>query len=133
MYLLDTNIVSDLIRHPQGVVTKRIAEVGEGEVATSIIVAGELRYGAERKGSERLTIQMETVLRLLPILPLGQHADVHYGSLRARLERRGKPIGGNDMLIAAHALALGATLVTDNVREFERVEGLSIRNWLRRD
>ena len=131
MYLLDTNIVSDLIRHPGGAIAARIAEVGEAEVATSIVVAGELRFGAERKGSERLTRQMEEILGLLPVLPLGGNADVHYGTLRADLERRGLPIGGNDMLIAAHALTLGATLVTDNVREFERVEGLTVENWLR--
>jgi tRNA(fMet)-specific endonuclease VapC len=131
MYLLDTNIVSDLIRHPGGVIAARIAEVGETEITTSIIVAGELRFGAERRGSQPLTRQMEAILQLLPVLPLGGDADVRYGALRADLERRGLPIGGNDMLIAAHALALGATLVTDNVREFERIEGLTFENWLR--
>ncbi|MEK7342245.1 MAG: type II toxin-antitoxin system VapC family toxin [Pseudomonadota bacterium] len=131
MFLLDTNILSDLVRNPQGPIADRIAEVGEVEVATSIIVAAELRYGAERRGSARLTAQLEAVLDLLPVLPLGDDADAHYGRLRADLERRGTPIGANDMLIAAHALALGATLVTDNMREFERVQGLSIVNWLR--
>ncbi|MCE7795373.1 type II toxin-antitoxin system VapC family toxin [Sphingobium sufflavum] len=131
MFLLDTNILSDLIRHPQGVIASRIAEVGEAEIATSIVVAGELRYGAERRGSPRLTAQLEDILELLPTLPLGDEADIHYGRLRADLERRGTPIGANDMLIAAHALSLGATLVTDNVREFERVTGLAIVNWLR--
>lgn len=131
MFLLDTNILSDLIRHPQGVIAAHIAEVGESEIATSIIVASELRYGAERRGSPRLSAQLEAILELLPILPLGDDADAHYGRLRADLERRGTPIGANDMLIAAHALSIGATLVTDNVREFERVEGLAIVNWLR--
>ena len=131
MFLLDTNILSDLIRHPQGVIAARIAEVGETEIATSIIVAAELRYGAQRQGSPRLTAQLEAVLELLPTLPLGGDADIHYGQLRAGLEQRGTPIGANDMLIAAHALSLGATLVTDNVREFERVKGLAIANWLR--
>lgn len=115
MFLLDTNILSDLIRHPQGVIATHIAEVGESEIATSIIVASELRYGAERRGSARLTAQLEAILELLPILPLGDDADAHYGRLRADLERRGTPIGANDMLIAAHALTIGATLVTDNV------------------
>jgi tRNA(fMet)-specific endonuclease VapC len=131
MFLLDTNILSDLVRHPQGVIATRIAEVGETEIATSIVVAGELRYGAERRGSARLTEQLEAVLELLPILPLGDDADLHYGRLRADLERRGTPIGANDMLIAAHALSLGATLVTDNMREFERVTDLAVANWLR--
>ncbi len=131
MFLLDTNILSDLIRHPQGVIATRIAAVGEVEIATSIIVASELRYGAERRGSSRLTTQLEAVLELLPILPLGDDADVCYGRLRADLERRGTPIGANDMLIAAHTLSLGATLVTDNMREFERVTDLAVINWLR--
>ncbi|GFE72544.1 type II toxin-antitoxin system VapC family toxin [Novosphingobium sp. TCA1] len=131
MFLLDTNILSDLIRNPQGVIAERIAEVGESEIATSIIVASELRYGAERRGSPRLTAQLEAVLELLPTLPLEDGADIHYGRLRKDLEQQGKPIGANDMLIAAHALSLGATLVTDNVREFERVAGLAMTNWLR--
>ncbi|PJG47186.1 VapC toxin family PIN domain ribonuclease [Sphingobium sp. LB126] len=131
MFLLDTNILSDLVRHPQGVIAAQIAQVGESEIATSIIVAGELRYGAEKRGSSRLTAQLETILGLLPVLPLDGDADVHYGRLRADLERRGTPIGANDMLIAAHALSLGATLVTDNVGEFERVDGLAFTNWLR--
>lgn len=131
MYLLDTNILSDLVRRPQGVIAERIAAQGEAAVSTSIIVAAELRYGAERRGSERLARQLESILRLLPVLALDGGADVQYGRLRASLERRGLPIGGNDMLIAAHALALDATLVTDNLREFERIDGLPIENWLR--
>ena len=131
MYLLDTNIVSDIIRNPQGMAAQRIAAVGEHAVAISVIVAAELRFGAARRGSARLSAQMEAVLRLLPVLALEPDADVHYGALRADLERRGLPIGGNDMLIAAHALALGAVLVSDNMREFERVDVLVVENWLR--
>lgn len=131
IFLLDTNIVSDLVRHPQGDIAAKIASVGEDSIATSIVVAAELRYGAARRASERLTRQLEAIFSLLPILPLGDDADRHYGLLRADLERRSRPIGGNDMLIAAHALTLGATLVTDNVREFERVRDLRIENWLR--
>lgn len=131
MHLLDTNILSDLIRHPQGAVARRIAEIGEHEIATSVIVAAELRFGAARKGSPRLTAQMQAVLRLLPVLALEPDADIHYAALRADLERRGLPIGGNDMLIAAHAMALGAVLVTDNLREFGRAQGLVVENWLR--
>ena len=131
MYLLDTNIVSDLVRNPQGVVADRIAAVGEDKVVTSIIVAGELRFGAERRASMRLTTQVEVVLVLLPVLSLDEGADIHYGRVRARLERKGQVIGANDLLIAAHTLAIGATLVTDNVREFARVAGLPVENWLR--
>jgi tRNA(fMet)-specific endonuclease VapC len=131
MYLLDTNIMSDLVRHPQGVVAQRIASLNAAHLATSIIVAGELRYGAEKRGSERLTNQLEGILQRLAILPLAEDADRHYSVLRADLERRGEPIGANDMLIAAHALSIAAILVTDNLREFSRVQGLKLENWLR--
>jgi tRNA(fMet)-specific endonuclease VapC len=131
-YLLDTNIVSALVRDPQGQVARRIARVGEDKVCTSIVVACELRFGAAKKGSARLTEQLEQVLSALPILALEAGADHRYGELRADLERNGEPIGANDMLIAAHALALGLTLVTDNVNEFRRVKGLAVRNWLTR-
>jgi len=130
-HLLDTNIVSDLVRNPQGRIAMRIAEVGEDAVCTSVIVAAELRYGAAKKASERLTAQLERVLAGLQILPLEEPADVAYGKVRAQLEMAGTPIGGNDMLIAAHALSLGCCVVTDNEREFARVEGLNVSNWLR--
>jgi len=130
-YLLDTNIVSALVRDPHGPVTRRIREVGEVEVCTSIIVAAELRYGAIRRGSPRLTAQLDTVLRALPVLRFEAPADAVYGALRARLERDGRPIGGNDLLIAAHASALGLTVVTDNEREFGRIGELRCENWLR--
>ncbi len=130
-YLLDTNMVSDLVRNPQGKVAARIAHVGEESVCTSIIVAAELRSGAARKGSARLLAQLLTVLDAFVILPFETPAEVTYGDLRARLEAAGKPIGGNDMLIAAHAVSLGHTIVTDNEREFSRFEGLPVENWLR--
>ncbi len=131
MYLLDTNIVSDLIRNPAGRVASMIGKVGEDAVATSILVAAELRFGAERKGSKRLTAQLDAVLGAITILSWEQPAERVYGALRAALERAGTPIGGNDMLIAAQALALDRTLVTDDKREFGRVKGLKLANWLR--
>ena len=130
-YLLDTNIVSDLVRHPQGRIAEQIGRVGEAEVCTSIIVAAELRFGAAKRGSARLTAQSEAVLSVLDVLPLEVPTDEAYGVIRAQLEQAGTPIGGNDLLIAAHAKALGYTMVTDNEREFVRVEGLSCENWLR--
>ena len=130
-YLLDTNIVSDLVRNPRGPVTRRIREVGETRVCTSIIVAAELRYGAAKKGSERLAAQLAAVLGALDVLPFEAPADAAYGVLRARLEAAGEPIGGNDLLIAAQAVALGHTLVTDNEREFARIADLPRENWLR--
>ena len=130
-YLLDTNIVSDLIRNPQGNVAQHIREVGEAHVCTSIIVAGELRYGATKKASPRLTAQLEAVLGALDVVPFEAPADTTYGLLRARLEKAGQPIGGNDLLIAAQAVALGHTIVTNNEREFARIEDVPRENWLR--
>jgi len=130
-YLLDTNIVSDLVRNPQGRIAQRIAEVGEAQICTSIVVAAELRYGAAKKGSPRLTAQLDAVLGSLEVLPLEKPADEQYGAIRNRLEHIGRPIGGNDLLIAAQALVLGHRLVTDNGREFARIAGLACENWLR--
>lgn len=129
-YLLDTNILSDLVRRPQGPVADKISEVGEDAVATSIVVAAELRFGAEKKGSPQLSARVASILNAIKILPLEPPADATYAGLRAELERRGTPIGANDMLIAAHALALDYVLVTSNVGEFERVHGLRTENWL---
>jgi tRNA(fMet)-specific endonuclease VapC len=130
-YLLDTSIVCDLVRAPQGRVAARVADVGEARICTSVIVAAELGFGGAKKGSARLTAQLEAVLGALDVLPLAPPANEIYGSIRAALERGGVPIGGNDLLIAAHALALGHTLVTDNAREFRRVPELPVENWLR--
>jgi tRNA(fMet)-specific endonuclease VapC len=128
--LLDTNIVSDLVRNPAGGAARRIEAVGEDAVCTSLVVAGELRFGALKRDSARLSSHLEAVLSALEILSLESPVDEHYARLRLALERSGTPIGGNDMLIAAHALALGLILVTANDREFSRVPGLAIENWL---
>ena len=130
-FLLDTNILSDLVRNPQGRIAERIAQVGDDAICTSIIVAAELRFGAAKKGSERFTVQLERVLSAIDIQPFDMPADAAYARLRAQLEAAGSPIGGNDMLIAAQALATDRTVVTDNEREFVRVTGLQVENWLR--
>ena len=129
-YMLDTNIISDLIRNPQGKAAKRIAKVGEDNICTSIIVAAELRYGCAKSGSERLLKAVEDLLAEIDVLPLDVPADAEYGGIRAELEAAGKPIGGNDLLIAAHAYATGATIVTANANEFKRIRGLKVENWL---
>ena len=129
-YMLDTNIISDLIRNPQGRAAKRIARVGENNICTSIIVAAELRYGCAKSGSERLLEAVEDLLGEIDVLPLDVPADAEYGGLRAELETAGKPIGENDLLIAAHAYAVGATIVTANTDEFKRIRGLKVENWL---
>lgn len=130
-YLLDTNIISDIVRHPAGRVAARIREVGSDRICTSIVVAAELRSGEMKRGSRRLLARVDAALAALDILPLGSPADRLYGELRADLERRGLPIGANDMLIAAHALTNGCTLVTANEREFSRITRLKLENWLR--
>jgi tRNA(fMet)-specific endonuclease VapC len=102
-----------------------------GESVVRKILDTTSRYGAARKDSARLAAQLEAVLGAIDVLALEPPVDVVYGELRARLERAGHSIGANDLLIAAHALALGHTVVTDNEREFSRVDDLQIENWLR--
>ena len=129
-YLLDTNILSDLIRHPQGEIANRISEAGEKAICTSVIAAAELRYGAEKSGSGKLVDRVDLVLSAIEILPLESPADREYGKLRPYLARQGTLIGPNDMLIAAQVLGGGLTVVTANTREFTRVPGLNVENWL---
>ncbi|WP_206517764.1 type II toxin-antitoxin system VapC family toxin [Sphingobium algorifonticola] len=128
--MLDTNIVSELARNPQGIVAQHIANVGPESICVSIVTAAELRYGCAKKGSPRLLAQIEAILGSLSVLALDVPADTEYGGIRAELEAAGKPIGPNDLFIAAHAYALDATLVTANISEFSRVRALKLENWL---
>jgi len=130
LYSLDTNILSDLVRHPQGVVAKKIAVVGENEICISIIVAAELRFGAAKRNSARLSNQVETILAAMLVVPFDVPTDREYAKLRQLLESSGNSIGPNDLLIAAQARANGQILVTNNVREFTRVPSLQVENWL---
>lgn len=130
VYLLDTNILSELIKNPQGPVMRRIHTVGEETICTSIVVAAEMRFGAEKKGSPTLAAKVEQILDNIEILPLDIDADRHYADIRGYLESQGSMIGPNDLLIAAHARSLGLTVVTDNIREFDRVPDLPVENWL---
>jgi len=130
LYLLDTNTLSHLVRQPQGPVAERIADVGEANVVTSVVVACELRYLAAKRGSRRLTRQVEAILNVMTIKPLESDVEGAYASIRVTLEKRGTPISAHDMLIAAHARTLDAICVTDNVREFGRVPALKVENWL---
>ena len=129
-YLLDTNILSDLIRNPEGLVSHRTTEVSESSVCTSIIVACELRYGAFKKNAPNLTRKVEQLLGVLEILPLRPETDHHYARIRTHLERNGTPVGANDLLIVGQTLTEGLVLVTANTNEFSRVEGLVLENWL---
>lgn len=129
-YLLDTNILSALAREPQGRVYQTLSERLPDTACTSIVVASEIRFGLQRGASDRVRQQMETLLAAVDILPLEAPADAHYGEIRAHLEKLGQPIGANDLLIAAHARALGLVMVTHNLREFQRVPGLLVEDWL---
>jgi tRNA(fMet)-specific endonuclease VapC len=129
-YLLDTNVISDFIRHPLGSVAGRIRRLGTGALCTSIIVAAELRFGVEKRGSRKLATRVAEALDTVEVLPFAPPADAVYAVIRAELEKAGRFIAANDLLIAAHAISLGCTLVTDNGRDFRRISGLSAENWL---
>ena len=129
-YMLDTNILSDLIRNPNGKAAKRAADIGNDNICTSSIVAAELRYGSVKNSSKRLLQLVEDLLGEINVLPFETPADVEYGAIRSEFESGGKPIGANDLLIAAHARAVSATIVTANVGEFARIRGLTVENWL---
>lgn len=129
-FLLDTNIISNLVRNPRGPVFEQIKKVGEKTICTSIVVAAELRYGIRKKSSDRLSRQVEAVLSHIDILPLKPPADEYYSRLRCILEKAGTPIGPNDMIIAAHAMALDLILISANTGEFSRIPDLKIDNWL---
>jgi tRNA(fMet)-specific endonuclease VapC len=126
--MLDTNIISDLIKNPHDKAAKQIASHGEQNICTSILVAAELRYECAKNGSARLLKAVEDLLAEIDTLPFDVPADVEYGRIRAELEAAGKPIGGNDLLIGAHACATGATIVTANASEFKRIRGLKVEN-----
>lgn len=130
LYLLDTNIVSDLVRNPFGMIRQHVDRVGSGNVFTSVIVAAELHFGIAKKASQKLRGRVLDAFEFVPVWPLPIVVAEHYGSLRADLELRGLPIGANDMWIAAHALAEDAVLVSNNIREFSRINGLKVENWM---
>ena len=129
-FMLDTSIISDMIRNPAGKAATAMVREGDAAVCTSVVVASELRYGCARKGSAKLLKKVEDVLAEIPVLPLDVPVDAEYGALRAELEAVGQPIGHNDLFIAAHACVLGTTLVTANIGEFTRIRKLKVENWL---
>ena len=135
IFLLDTNVISQLMRDERCIVAQRAqAAIAEGRVqllCTSVVVQSELMFGLAKRPSVRLQTAYEDAMSQLEVFALDAATGPHYASLRTHLERQGTPIGGNDLFIAAHALALNATLVTDNEVEFRRVPGLAVENWLR--
>ena len=128
--LLDTNIVSHVMRHPVGRAAQRLAEYEFGEVGISTIVLSELLFGIEKSGSFHLRLSLDFLVRRIVKLPFDDNAAASYGAVRSALERAGTPIGPQDTFIAAHALALDLLLITANIREFSRVPGLQVENWL---
>ena len=133
IYLLDTNVISHVMRNPTGLVAQRIfgreEHEGSSGVCTSLIVQCELLFGLHKLSNPKWKRQYHRAMASITVEPLGQEVVAHYATVRAYLEAKGQPIGPNDTLIAAHALALGATLVTADA-EFARVPGLQVENWL---
>ena len=130
-YLLDTNILDDLAKRPDGAARRRLAGLEPSAVCTSIIVVAEVRYGFAKRPSAKLEAAVAAILATIDVIPFDDPADRSYGIIRAELEQAGTQIGPNDLIIAAQALALGLIVVTDNEREFRRVPGLLVENWLR--
>jgi tRNA(fMet)-specific endonuclease VapC len=130
-FMLDTNTISDMMKNPKGKAARRARGV-QDQLCTSIVVAAELRYGCAKKGSPTLLQRVEEILDEIGVLGLDVPADTDYGGIRSELEAAGRPIGANDLFIAAHAVSLGLTLVTANVRELSRIRGLRVENWIGR-
>ena len=138
-YLLDTNAISHMMINPLGMVAQRMQQITEmalssgnqAPICTSVIVQGELLFGLAKNPSVKLHTAYATAMKYIPVLGLEPLVAQHYSQIRLALTLAGTPIGPNDTFIAAHALALGYTLVTDNEDEFKRVAGLKAENWLK--
>lgn len=129
-YLLDTNIIIAAMKGVPGVIG-RLEKIPLSALILSPIVLGELEFGAEKSAQvEKNRARLASLIESIPAIPLDTETSRHYGLIRADLEKKGTPIGANDLWIAAQALALGAVLVTDNVGEFSRVVGLEVENWV---
>ena len=130
MWTLDTNMCSYILRRHSSQVIARFERLEAGDLFLSALVVAELRYGAAKLGSNKFAGYLEDWLRLFDLRPWPVTASQHYARLRCDLERQGAPIGNMDLLIAAHALAENAVLVTNNLREFGRVPNLRLENWM---
>jgi tRNA(fMet)-specific endonuclease VapC len=129
-YLLDTNICIYIAKHRPAPVRRRFEQSAPGELAMSVVTFGELRHGAEKSQERARALAVLTALaETISVLGLPAEAGAHYGQIRAALERSGQPIGNNDLWIAAHALAAGLTLISNNQREFARIAALAVENW----
>jgi tRNA(fMet)-specific endonuclease VapC len=130
-YMLDTNICSYILKNHPAAVKQKFEEVGAGNICISAIVLAELYYGAARhpKGIV-IRREIDNFVSRLAVISWDETAADHYGAIRASLEQAGTLVGAMDMLIAAHARSCGATLVTNNLREFDRIKGLTSLNWV---
>jgi tRNA(fMet)-specific endonuclease VapC len=132
-YLLDTNTVSYFLRNHSPTLSSRLMGMAPEALAISVITAGELRFGVKRLGpgqrAAALDQRLDQILEAFATLPLPPNAGAHYAATRAHLEAKGTPIGGNDLWIAAHALAGDMTVITNNLHEFQRVPGLKVEDW----
>lgn len=129
-YMLDTNIVAFAKNNRPEIVLERMRCFDPGDLCVSVITLAELEYGAFNSSNpERNQLALTLFLANIDVVPFDGSAAVEYGRMRADLRRKGTPIGANDLMIAAHAKSLGMTLVTNNTREFSRVEGLAIEDW----
>lgn len=130
IYLLDTNICIYIINNKPPHVFEKFKQFQLGQLGISSITASELAFGVEKSGSQKNKQALNKFLAPLEILPYNEQAIWHYAELRHQLQSKGKVIGSLDMLIAAHALALNAILVTNNGKELKRVKGLIVENWV---
>lgn len=129
-YLLDTNICIYIAKHSPIHIFNKFAELVIGEACMSMVTYGELYYGAYKsQHSKKNLALLQELASMIPPLPMSTDAAKHYGHTRSILEQKGTPIGNNDLWIAAHALSLEVTLVTNNMKEFVRIPHLRLENW----
>lgn len=129
-YLLDTNICIYIAKHHPAIVRKRFESLAFDQIAMSVITFGELQFGVEKSQKREESLKtLDQLAKLIQISPLPEKAGECYGKIRNQLQKMGLMIGNNDLWIAAHAMAESWTLVTNNVREFQRIEDLDIENW----
>lgn len=130
-YMLDTNIVSAVMRSPiDSAVRRAFDSVLAKDICVSIVTAAELKFGLANRYSAKLAERLDALFEIVEIISFEQPADMHYADIRAYLSSSGQPIGSNDLMIAAHARSLDLVLVTNNLREFSRVPNLRVENWL---
>ncbi len=130
-YVLDTNICIYIAKKKPTNVLNKFKQATVGEIGMSIITYGELLYGAKKNHHPKKSLNiLEDLTGLIPLLPMPIQAAKYYGDIRSELEKKGKPIGNNDLWIAAHAMALGLIVVTNNLKKFSRVTHLKLENWV---